>query len=184
MPDGWLGISYKVPTEPSRKRVYVWRKLKDIGAVYLQQGVGLLPHSEDSLRELEQLRKEVFDMGGEAAVLSLSFLSAEDEQRLINDCQASRNQEYDEIIDKCGLLIEELEHETAISKFTFAEIEENEEELHKINRWLQKVVARDYFAAPGRLAALAIIEQATHRANQYAEEVYRREIPHIQGNQA
>lgn len=184
MSDGWLGISYKVPTEPSRKRVYVWRKLKDIGAVYLQQGVGLLPHSEDLLRELEQLRKEVFDMGGEAAVLSLSFLNAEDEQRLINDCRASRNQEYDEIIDKCGLLIEELEHETAVSKFTFAEIEENEEELHKINRWLKKVIARDYFAAPGRSAALEVIGRATDRANQYAEEVYHREIPRGPGNQS
>ena len=34
----WLALSYNVPINPSKVRVYVWRKLKEFGAEYLRQG--------------------------------------------------------------------------------------------------------------------------------------------------
>ena len=30
----WLGITYTVPAKPSKARVYIWRKLKELGAEY------------------------------------------------------------------------------------------------------------------------------------------------------
>jgi len=40
--NAWLLLTYK-STEPAAKRIAVWRKLKGMGAVYLQSGVCLLP---------------------------------------------------------------------------------------------------------------------------------------------
>lgn len=37
----WL-LTYKVPPEPAAKRIALWRRLKGMGAVYLQKGVCLL----------------------------------------------------------------------------------------------------------------------------------------------
>jgi len=34
--DGWIVLTYRVPREPSANRVYVWRKLKQLGAIALQ----------------------------------------------------------------------------------------------------------------------------------------------------
>ena len=39
----WVLLIYRLPREPSRHRVAVWRKLKDLGALYLQDGVAALP---------------------------------------------------------------------------------------------------------------------------------------------
>ena len=39
----WLLLSYKVPREPTANRVSVWRKLKKLGAVSLQDSVWVLP---------------------------------------------------------------------------------------------------------------------------------------------
>ena len=39
----WLVLIYTLPPEPTRKRAFVWRELKKIGAVYLRDGVCLLP---------------------------------------------------------------------------------------------------------------------------------------------
>ena len=36
-------LVYRLPREPSRHRVAVWRKLRDLGALYLQDGVAALP---------------------------------------------------------------------------------------------------------------------------------------------
>ena len=35
----WLLLTYKLPTEPSRRRVYVWRKLKRLGAIRIFEAV-------------------------------------------------------------------------------------------------------------------------------------------------
>jgi DNA-binding transcriptional regulator PaaX len=40
----WFVLVYKLPSEPSRYRASVWRKLKAAGAVYLQNGVAALPN--------------------------------------------------------------------------------------------------------------------------------------------
>ena len=35
----WLLLTYKVPAEPAKKRIAIWRRLKGMGAIYLQNGV-------------------------------------------------------------------------------------------------------------------------------------------------
>ncbi|WP_422802545.1 Chromate resistance protein ChrB [Sulfitobacter pontiacus] len=46
----WILLTYKVPPEPAARRVALWRKLKSMGAVYLQNGVCLLPETSESPR--------------------------------------------------------------------------------------------------------------------------------------
>src|SRR5438309_7457883 len=43
----WLLLIYTLPSQPSRKRAYVWRELKKVGAVYLRDGVAILPRRPD-----------------------------------------------------------------------------------------------------------------------------------------
>ena len=35
----WLQLTYKVPSEPSQKRVWVWRRVQSMGAYALQNSV-------------------------------------------------------------------------------------------------------------------------------------------------
>ncbi|MEA4884081.1 MAG: Chromate resistance protein ChrB [Clostridia bacterium] len=175
MDSRWLGISYRVPSEPSRKRVYVWRKVKEMGAVYLQQAVGVVPFTDALLAQLETLRDEVGGMGGEAAIAFLTFIHPEDEERLRADSRALRDEEYSELTEKCEGLVDELERETASGKFTFAEVEESEEELAKIQRWMKKISSRDYFDAPGRADAERAYAAAEERLSLFSDEVFRRE---------
>ena len=39
----WLMLIYSVPRHPSASRLYVWRKLKRLGAIMLQDAVWVLP---------------------------------------------------------------------------------------------------------------------------------------------
>ena len=47
----WLLLAYKVPRDPSAARVYVWRKLKKLGAVALQDAVWVLPSTPQTLEQ-------------------------------------------------------------------------------------------------------------------------------------
>ena len=41
----WVLLVYRLPREPSRHRVAVWRKLRDLGALYLRTGLRRSPRT-------------------------------------------------------------------------------------------------------------------------------------------
>lgn len=62
----WLVFNYKVPYEPSARRVFVWRKLKGMGAIAVQDAAWVLPANARTREKMQWLANEVQQMGGEA----------------------------------------------------------------------------------------------------------------------
>lgn len=95
----WLLLVYRIPSEPTRLRATVWRRLKSMGAVYLQNSAAAMPASDAAERAMRKLRHEILEMSGTAVLLSCSALAGEHD--VIALFQAARDSEYDEILDKC-----------------------------------------------------------------------------------
>lgn len=168
----WLLFLPQLPASPSSLRVLVWRRLRAAGAVGLQSGVWILPHQPVHQRFLLDLMRDVERQGGAASVFAASALDPALTARIIEQARADRDREYDEFRERCGALLAELEKETDQQKFTFAELEENEQDLQKLDSWLAKIAARDFFDAPGAAAARAAFEQSQQRFARYAQSVY------------
>jgi hypothetical protein len=98
----WLQLTYKVPSEPSQKRVWVWRRLQNLGAFALQNSVYLLPYSEEVEKQFRQLAHEIHEMGGEASIFSVVALDAADERRILQVIVEARNNEYNTVIKVCS----------------------------------------------------------------------------------
>ena len=67
---GWLVLIYHVPPEPTRLRSTVWRLIKSLGAIYLQNSAAALPANAATERALRKLRRDcgMFRDGGPAVV--------------------------------------------------------------------------------------------------------------------
>ena len=65
--NGWVVINYTLPREPSRVRVSLWRKLKKIGAVNIQQSMWILPMTDENLSLLNGIKSEVYQNNGEVS---------------------------------------------------------------------------------------------------------------------
>jgi hypothetical protein len=174
-PDGtqghsWLVLVYRIQSEPSRLRAAVWRRLKTLGAIYLQAGTVAIPYSAASERAMRILHKDIGRMAGSSILLRCEPLAGETDA--INAFNAARGDEYGEIIRKCEDFLQQLEREHLAEHFTFAELEENEVDLVKLQSWLAKVRARDAFAAPGRRAAEQLLQRCAEALEQYADRVY------------
>lgn len=98
----WLQLTYKVPSEPSQKRVWVWRRLQNLGAFALQNSVYLLPYSEEVERQFRQLVQDIRDMGGEASIFLSSALDAADGMRILRVLIDAREGEYNVVISACA----------------------------------------------------------------------------------
>src|SRR3954469_5552396 len=97
----WLLLTYKVPPNPAAKRVALWRRLKGMGAVYLQNGVCLLPKTDDQVRRLKMLENDITEVGGEAVILETVALDRGQADKVVARFKADRDDAYREFIDKC-----------------------------------------------------------------------------------
>ena len=144
----WLLLIYKVPAEPAKKRIAIWRRLKGMGAIYLQNGVCLLPRADDYVRRLKMLENEIAEMSGESVILETVALDRVQEDKVVARFKADRDEQYTEFLDKCKDFEAEIAKETAASHFTYAELEENDVDLKKLKTWLEKIRKLDFYAAP------------------------------------
>jgi hypothetical protein len=172
-PGHWLILIYRIPTEPTRLRAGVWRKLKGLGAIYLQNSAVALPFSPQSERALRTLRSEIDDMGGMATLFSSTTLAGH--EQLVESFNAARDDEYDEIIDKCADFLTQIQKEYDANHFTYAELEENEVDLVKLKGWLDRIQARDVLGARKLGATVEAIERCERILEEYAARVYAEE---------
>lgn len=160
--DRWLLISVSTAAGAGAGslRVQVWRKLRSLGALYLQQSVCLLPARDDVGREINRLSDRIRRQGGTVRVLSIAFTDPAEEQAVVAELNATRDTEYAEVLDRLPELRQELVTEQARGNTTYAEVEESQADLDRFRTWLGKIAARDYFSAPGGRAAHEAVEQA------------------------
>ena len=143
---GWFVLVYKLPSEPSRYRASVWRKLKAAGAVYLQNGVAALPDDPGGERTMRGVVREIREVGGTAHLFRGASVGVQ--EGLEKTFDEARDAEYAEVLGRCRDFHAELDKERGAGNFTFAELEENEEDLAKLEAWAGKIRARDRFGAP------------------------------------
>jgi len=173
----WLLISASTAGGAGTLRVQVWRKLRSLGALYLQQSVCLLPARPEVIREVRRLADRIRHQGGAARVLAIAFTEPAEERAVIAELDAARDAEYAEVLERLPELHQELADERARGNATYAEVEESEADLERFRTWLGKIAARDYFAAPSGQAARAAVEQAAAELAAFEEAALHAEAP-------
>lgn len=168
----WLLLAYKVPPEPAAKRVTLWRRLKGLGAVYLQSGVCLLPSTDEHLRRLKMLERDIAEMQGEAVLLQTAALDPAQRKKVINRFKADRDDQYREFLGKCEAFEREIEKEISIKKFTYAELDEEDAEARKLEAWLEKIQKLDFYDAPLAEAAKTKMAVCKTALDGYAQRVF------------
>jgi sugar phosphate isomerase/epimerase len=167
-----LVLVVRVPAEPSRHRVAVWRELRRVGAVSLGQGVWVVPDAPvfaDGIARAVELAERG---DGEVVVLTAAGRAEPDAARLEELFTADRAEEWAEFIADCAKFDAEIDKEIRIGKFTMAELEEEEHSLERLRRWHRELAARDVFGASTAAEADQHLKQCTERLADYTERVF------------
>jgi len=176
-PVPWRVITYRLPAEPSRHRVAVWRELRRLGAVGLQQGTWAVPDGEPFEAGFTQVVEAIKTGGGQPVVLAVADEEASAAQ-LEALFTAQREAEWGEFISDCGKYEAELAGEVAKGKLTLAELDEEEQSLDRLRRWYRTIRARDLFGAPSAEVAERRLKECAEALEAFAERVYQaRELP-------
>jgi DNA-binding transcriptional regulator PaaX len=98
----WRVITYRLPADPSRHRVAIWRQLRRLGAVSLQQGTWAVPAGERFDAGFAQVTEAIRAAGGEPVVLAVADDEASARQ-LEALFTAEREAEWGEFVSDCGI---------------------------------------------------------------------------------
>ncbi len=94
-PLSWLLFFSTLPSHPVSKRMKVWRKLTQEGALHFKRAVYLLPHSEQREEALTALVSDVHAMGGEAAFVKTLRIETMDNDDIAALFNAERGRAYE-----------------------------------------------------------------------------------------
>ena len=173
--EGWLLLIYRVPSEPSNNRVSVWRELKRMGALYLQQCVCIVPALAGCEAGIHTTRARIESMGGSSNLFRIRDQEPAEVARLIDEFRQLSAKEYAEVAEECRTkFVKEIEFERFRENYTYEEAEEIREDLEKIRRWYARVVERDWFDAGTREEVAAELDRCERLLEEFEEDVYRR----------
>ncbi|MER7927228.1 Chromate resistance protein ChrB [Streptomyces sp. NPDC096057] len=168
----WLVLLIKLPAEPTRHRVAVWRELRKAGALSLGQGIWAVPDVPvfaDGITRAVALTEQA---GGQAVTLNAAGRSEQDASRFQALFTAARTEDWQEFLADCGKFEQELAKEIRTAKFTLAELEEEEQSLERLRRWHRDLTARDVFGAPEAAEAGRRLKECAAACEDYAERVF------------
>lgn len=120
----WLLLTYKIPREPTASRVYVWRKLKQLGAESLQDAIWVLPATARTKEQFQWLAAEIVELNGEALVFQSQLVFAADGESLRQRFEAPVKAAYEEIL---------------------AALKRRKPDLPALSKQFQQIAVRDFF---------------------------------------
>ncbi|MBM3531942.1 MAG: chromate resistance protein [Alphaproteobacteria bacterium] len=148
----WLLLFHQIPPKPAYLRVKTWRRLQSIGAVALKNAVYALPASAEALEDLQWLRREIIDGGGEASICEARLVDGITDDEARNLFLAARDADYGELIEEARRLN--------------VEADDARTRLSRLRRRFEEIRRIDFFGGEGREAAdglLTEIEQKLGR---------------------
>ncbi len=120
----WLLLHYKLPSKPSALRVYVWRKLKRLGAILLHEAVWVLPDQPRIAEQVQWLTAEIQEMGGDAYSWRANIILGEDNESISQRFKDQVDKVYSDLLKK---------------------LEKPRADLQEISKQYQQATAQDFF---------------------------------------
>jgi hypothetical protein len=149
--------------------------MRAAGAAALQQGIWVLPQTLEHERFLRDVLLEAQQQGGSGLLLVATPLDADRASEVVERFSADRDQEYREFGGRCRDFLAEIAKETTAGNLSFAALEENEQDLQKLQHWLGKIRARDFFGAPQAHTADEALATCAKALRGFTEAIYARE---------
>ena len=120
----WLLLHYKLPNKPSALRVYIWRKLKRLGAILLHDAVWVLPDLPRTAEQVQWLAAEIEERGGNAFYWRANSLLVTQEESILRQFLEQVDTVYSDLLKR---------------------LEKPKADLQEISGEYQQAVSQDFF---------------------------------------
>jgi hypothetical protein len=151
----WLVLVHQLPAKPAYARVKIWRSLQDMGAVSLKNSVYILPSSNEARARFTELLHEIERNRGDGLLYASDLVAGMRDDQVRSLFNAAREADYQAIAAELRQL-----------GLTWKNAKKPKSDpvpaLARIGQRLAALAAIDFFGAPGRAGAEALLSQLEH----------------------
>ena len=169
----WILLAYRIPSEPSRPRVALWRRLRSRGAIYLQNGVCLLPKTDSHIRVLKTIANDIKRANGDSVLVEATGFDGEQERLILNRFRAPRTREYRSLCEQCAHFTRSIANDIDTGNLSLATLDAREIRLKKLHRIFDENRKVDFCDADGRLDAVHALQQCERQLNELAQMCFQ-----------
>jgi hypothetical protein len=171
----WLLVSVTTAGGPSELPLYAWRRLRSLGARYLQESVCVLPNRPQPAREAAQLAERLQRKGGHARVFPIDLGDPDQDAAMTAAFSAERTEEYGDVVSRTAEFLAQIARERERGRAIYPEVEESGADLERLERWLASIHERDYFDAPGYAEAAEAVSRCGRALTEFEDEAFTNE---------
>ncbi|PYY15908.1 MAG: hypothetical protein DMG60_16385 [Acidobacteria bacterium] len=140
----WVLLMFSLPANQASRRVEVWRKLKQYGALSLPSSGYLLPNTAANHEHFEWLAAAIRKYKGQASVVEVNAIDDLPPAQLRQKFTEARSRDYEQ-------LLRELRKRSA---------KRGSADLARLRRRFQQIVAIDFFTSPLRSRVEGLLNSA------------------------
>ena len=145
----WVLLHYQVASEPSARRVAIWRKLKRLGALLVHDAIWVLPATPATIEQFQWLASDIHELQGGALVWHARLSLDGQDEALIQQFIEQVDIEYQALLGDVEQILQA--PTDRVERTTLA----------ALARRYQQTLARDYFHSPLAIQARQALARAS-----------------------
>jgi hypothetical protein len=146
-----------LPGPATTKRVRLWRRLQNVGAIAVRPAVYVLPAREECIETFQWVAREIAEMGGQASLCEGQFVDGVTDDDIERKFIEARNSDYAALGKETRELAKAVK-----AKRSAVGLETLELQLSKLKQHFAEVVSVDFCHASGREGAEGLIGAIEH----------------------
>ncbi len=170
----WLLLIIKSTNVSSRDRMFIWRNIKNTGAVSLSHSVYILHDTQDNRATASDIARTIHERSGEVLQFFADTFNGEQEQKLNKLIAEEIAAEIKEFSKECEDFIVDLTKRISDKKFKVFELEGLSDDIHKLDRWRIKLIQKHGLDAPKIEILNKEIGKCKEKLNEFEEKILQK----------
>ncbi len=170
----WILLIIKSTNVSSRDRMFIWRNIKNTGAVSLSHSVYILHDTEDNRATASDIARIVHERNGEVVQFFADTFDGEQERKLNKLITEEIDTEIKEFTKECEDFIADVTKRISNKKIKVFELEELSDDIHKLDKWRIKLIQKYGLNAPKIEILNKEIGKCKEKLNEFEEKILQK----------
>lgn len=154
--------------------MFIWRNIKNTGAVSLSHSVYLLSDSEDNRATASNIARIVHERKGEVLQFFADNFNEEQEQKLDKLIAEEIVTEIKEFSNECTDFLVDVSKRITNRKLKILELEDLSDEIHKLDRWRIKLIQKHGLDADKIEILNKELDKCKEKLNEFEEKIHHK----------
>ncbi len=168
----WLLFITQLPAKLSSLRARVRVRLREVGALSLNNGTWIMPNTRQDATFLQHLLAYIRQNQGSGQILISKSLESTSLDEIITRFKHASDRELARLLKECAAFMAEIDEQIQSQKYASETLVEDERSFERLRKWSVKIHKSPFLNADKSPSAIAAIRNCRQKLSDYTRLMY------------